>query len=243
MARDDVNGDTALHFAALTGHAEIAETAPRARGRHRRAPRAAKEIRRCTTRRSTGTQDDWAARPTQGAPVERSGPPRHPAAGICPHSAADTGDRAYAVDSARGRQPVRRGEHRRCREGAGADRRTAPMSTKPGCRARRCTLPCRPGMVGIAVMLIDAGADLEVKGDPGEAHPLHLAAYGNRPEAAQLLLDRPAPMSMRAMHWSEPRSVLPRPLAMSRSSRYCLSTARIPMSQHWNCAAGRSNTR
>jgi ankyrin repeat protein len=46
-------------------------------------------------------------------------------------------------------------------------------------------------------MLIDAGADIEAEGDPGSAHPLHLAAYTNQPEAAKLLLDRGAKVDAR----------------------------------------------
>ena len=53
------------------------------------------------------------------------------------------------------------------------------------------------GQVWIANMLIGAGADLEAEGEPGRAHPLHLAALVNHREAARLLIDRGAKVDSR----------------------------------------------
>jgi ankyrin repeat protein len=48
------------------------------------------------------------------------------------------------------------------------------------------------GQAGIALILIEAGADLEAEGEPDRAHPLHAAAISNRTEAAALLIERGA---------------------------------------------------
>jgi len=53
-------------------------------------------------------------------------------------------------------------------------------------------LAAATGQVAIAVMLLDAGADIEAADEPAEMHPLHLAALGNQPETVRLLIERGA---------------------------------------------------
>lgn len=58
-------------------------------------------------------------------------------------------------------------------------------------------LAAATGQTFLAVMLIDAGADLETEGDPAGARPLHLAASGNHVGVARLLIQRGARIDSR----------------------------------------------
>ncbi len=53
------------------------------------------------------------------------------------------------------------------------------------------------GQVGIAVILIDRGADLEAQGEPVNARPLHTAALNDQLAMAELLIDRGAKVDAR----------------------------------------------
>jgi ankyrin repeat protein len=53
------------------------------------------------------------------------------------------------------------------------------------------------GQVFVALLLLDAGAELEAEGEPINVHPLHLAAMGNHPRMAELLIDRDADIEAR----------------------------------------------
>jgi ankyrin repeat protein len=53
------------------------------------------------------------------------------------------------------------------------------------------------GNAAIVAALVDAGADLEAEGDPGEARPLHLAAIVDQPDVARLLIERGAALEAR----------------------------------------------
>lgn len=53
-------------------------------------------------------------------------------------------------------------------------------------------LAAATGQVAVAVMLLDAGADIEAANEPAEMHPLHLAALGDHAEMARLLIERGA---------------------------------------------------
>ena len=74
--------------------------------------------------------------------------------------------------------------------GTDADERDASWSTP-------LDLAAATGQVAIAVMLLDAGADIEAADEPARMHPLHLAAIGDHPEMAELLIDRGANPDLR----------------------------------------------
>jgi uncharacterized protein len=58
-------------------------------------------------------------------------------------------------------------------------------------------LAAAKGRTGIAVILIDRGADLEASGEPEGAHPLHTAALNGEDEVAALLIERGAKVDAR----------------------------------------------
>jgi ankyrin repeat protein len=58
--------------------------------------------------------------------------------------------------------------------------------------------------VAVALMLIDAGADLEAVGDPAGAHPLHLATLHGHAAMARLLIERGATLEARDGHGRTP---------------------------------------
>jgi len=68
---------------------------------------------------------------------------------------------------------------------------------QPGLDGTALHLAAALGHVAISDALIEAGADLEAEGEPARAHPLHLAAYHNRSDVARLLLDRRAQVDAR----------------------------------------------
>ncbi len=195
MARDETSGDTALHFAALTGHAEIAELLLEhnadiaARSKHN----GATPLHYAAL---YGHRKVIALLAERGAAIDV--PDLH---GVRPLQYARMRQRAQAIELllSLGARPddlfdaVNAGDVARVQAliAAGANVNERGLSGTP------LHLAVSAGMVGIAVMLIDAGADLEAKGDPGGAHPLHLAAYGNQLEAARLLLDRGAEVDAR----------------------------------------------
>lgn len=53
------------------------------------------------------------------------------------------------------------------------------------------------GNAAIVAALVDAGADLEAKGDPMAVRPLHLAAIANQADVARLLIERGADIEAR----------------------------------------------
>jgi len=58
-------------------------------------------------------------------------------------------------------------------------------------------LAAAKGHIWLMRTLIDAGADLEARGEPASAHPLHAAIFNNQIEAANLLIARGAGLDAR----------------------------------------------
>ena len=67
----------------------------------------------------------------------------------------------------------------------------------PGLDGTALHLAAAKGYVWLVGMLLDAGADIEAIGEPGGAHPLHLAVLHDQAAAAKLLLTRGANVEAR----------------------------------------------
>ena len=195
MARDLANGDTALHFAAMAGHAEIAAMLI-ARGAEVDARSRHKGETPLHYAALYGQRKAIALLAEKGAHIEATD--HH---GVRPLQYARLRNRILAIElmlSLGAREDdlfdaVNAGDVARVQFllARGADVNQHGLSGTP------LHLAVSTGHVGIAVMLIDAGADLEAKGDPADARPLHVAAYANQPEAARLLVERGADVDAR----------------------------------------------
>lgn len=205
LTRDAVDGNTALDFAAMAGNADFTKLLLT-----NGAPADARATRNGETplhyaayygRRKVidllvesganiNAADYSGVRPLQYARRQRQG--------LAVEQLLDLGARPDNLHDA-----VNAGDVARTQAliAGGADVNAYDLSGSP------LHLAVSTGQTWIAAMLIDAGADLEAVGEPGNARPLHLAAVANHTEAARLLIDRGAAVDSRDSQARTPLSV------------------------------------
>jgi ankyrin repeat protein len=189
-ATDTLDGNQALHFAAVAGRTEVARALVDhgakldARGPHDETPlhyaglygqRKVISFLIANGANPDAT-DNNGIRPIQYAHRRR----QDAAAELLIHLGARPDNLRDAVNAG---DPWR--VQHFLAHGSDVDERDESWSTP-------LDLAAATGQVAIAVMLLDAGADIEAADEPAEMHPLHLAALGDHWEMARLLLDRGA---------------------------------------------------
>jgi cytohesin len=194
-ARDEANGDTALHFAALAGHTQVAAMLLS----HKADIGARSEHNGETPLHYAalyGHREAIAFLAANGAAVDIAD-----LRGIRPLQYARMRNRQQAIELlvSLGARPddlfdaVNAGDVARVQALVAA----GSSVNETGLAGTPLHLAVATGQLGIAVMLIDAGAELEAEGDPAAARPLHLAATSGQAAAIRLLLDRGAMVDAR----------------------------------------------
>ena len=190
QATDALDGNEALHFAAVAGRIEVArvllEHGARldARGPHDETPlhyAALYGQRRMISFLVANGADPDVADNNGIRPIQYAYRRRQDAAADLLLELRATPDNLHdavnAGDTARVQYFLA--------NGSDADERDASWSSP-------LDLASATGQVAIAVMLLDAGADIEAADEPARMRPLHLAAMGDHPEMVELLIDRGA---------------------------------------------------
>src|ERR1041385_3758376 len=190
----DVDGNTALHWAALNGDARLVKELL-----ERPAPASATNNAGATPLLyAVGTLDSVKALLDRGAEVNRASK-----SGITPLIAAAS----YPQSSAVVRLLLDRGADPQARSKSGfnaleaaadaGDLETFRMLLAAGAKPRSVIRPAMMGHREIVETALDAGAGIQIDG--GHAgHALNFALYGQQPGIARLLIERGADLNLRS---------------------------------------------